>query len=855
MHPLHEHFVRALGERLQRSHIVVVYDPDGAIEPFIARELPRDTAAASLPGLEAVCIGAVNARLAWFDGSYLGLRAAVEPIAGRDRPDPLLVYLPFGRPDETSYPLLELEQAGASYTVRFKHVARSLLQHTYTDGQIDELLARPGLAYDDVAALLSQPTEGGGPPSVLRTLFGGLASEPLVTRWLADQSLDGAIAEKGALGELALLVERRLGLTLPPDADVAEARAQVSRYLLVAEFRADLSGDPPAEVSRIPSLSTKEQLARAREVLTALRHDHPEAYLVLADRIEGDLRLAGAAIDAGRLGAVDTFRFEEQRLLEHAAQAISAGRHDQALTIITERHRSFWVDRDVDRQARWNACRLMALLGQEVARIAPALGRVGDNPTTWVNAYAAEEDGWHRVDGLQRELESWVAQMDDDLDDVSRQAHAIVRGQHDDLLKRMADGFGAAFRAAGWTVSDVLHQTRVYPDVVKATGGRTAYFFVDALRYEMGVVLTRLLEGSPDLAVRPAVAALPTITPVGMAALLPGAAGSFSVVQQGPRLGARIDSSTLTGLADRQKAFETRVPGLVDLTLYDVIQHRTSWVKDRVEQASLVVVRSQEIDQMGELGNDRLARWVMDAVVADLARAIHKLAAAGVERFVVSADHGHLFARPREDDMKLDSPGGDTVDLHRRCWIGRGGATPNGAVRVSARELGYDSDLDFIFPLGLGVFKAGGGLSYHHGGVSLQELIVPVVTLRAAPAPGASSTEAAGVRVRLDDIPTQITNRAFSIGVLAEAGLFSPEIVAVRVSLVSGPQQVAMAGMAVGADLDTSTGVVRLTPGVPARVGFLLGRDDMPHVQIVLQDPVTDAVIIQSVEIPVSLGI
>ena len=535
-HPLHDHLARALGERLPQHRIVLVYDPEARIGPFVVRELPCEDEASPLPGLAAVRVGAVSAHLARYDGSFFGLRAAVEPIAGQDRPDPLLVYLPLARPDEAGFPLLELERAGTSYTVQFKRLARTLLQTSYTNGQIDELLERPGLSYDDVAALLSQAGNGEGPPSVLRTIFGGLASEPLLTRWLADESL---------------------------------------------------------------------------------------TYLQLADRVEDDLRLANATIDAARLGSVDTFRFEERRLLEHAAQAICEKRYDEALDVVTGRQRSFWVDRDLDRQARWTACRLLAALGQEIARIAPLLGRLGSDPAAWIAAYADERGGWHRVDGLQRELESWVAQMDDDLDDVSRKAHGVVRHEHDELLKRMAESFGRAFRAAGWTASSVLHQTHVYPDVVKAAAGRMAYFVVDALRYEMGVALVRLLDGNPDLAIRPAVAALPTITPVGMAALLPGAAESFSVVQHGSKLAARIESSALTGLADRQRAIEARVPGVVDLTLEDVIQHGPSWLSRKVDRAPLVVVRSQEIDMMGELGNDRLARWVMDAVVGDLAQAIY----------------------------------------------------------------------------------------------------------------------------------------------------------------------------------------------------------------------------------------
>src|SRR5580693_9641679 len=120
----------------------------------------------------------------------------------------------------------------------------------------------------------------------------------------------------------------------------------------------------------------------------------------------------------------------------------------------------------------------------------------------------------------------------------------------------------------------------------------------------------------------------------------------------------------------------------------------------------------------------------MDTVIDNLARAIRKLAAAGVEHAVVTADHGHLFfPSDRDESMRIESPGGDEVELHRRCWIGRGGSTPAGCVRGSAAALGYDSDLDFVFPLGSGVFKAGGDLAFHHGGPSLQELVIPVLTV------------------------------------------------------------------------------------------------------------------------------
>ena len=276
-----------------------------------------------------------------------------------------------------------------------------------------------------------------------------------------------------------------------------------------------------------------------------------------------------------------------------------------------------------------------------------------------------------------------------------------------------------------------MHQTQIHADVIAQQPKPVADFLVDAMRFEMGVELAERLPSTAEVVIRPAVGALPSITPIGMAALLPGASSSFSVVERGGKLAAKIDDAWLPDLASRRKLMAARAPDVVDLTLDELLGLPASRLAKKVEGAALVVVRSQEIDHAGETGFTFQARQVMDGVIDNLGRAIRKLAAAGVEHSVVTADHGHLFfPTDRDESMRLDAPGGATAELHRRCWIGRGGTTPHGARRVKAAELGYDSDLDFIFPSGSGVFKAGGDLAFHHGGTSLQEMVIPVVTVR-----------------------------------------------------------------------------------------------------------------------------
>ncbi|MDQ5911119.1 MAG: hypothetical protein QG599_3216, partial [Pseudomonadota bacterium] len=493
--------------------------------------------------------------------------------------------------------------------------------------------------------------------------------------------------------------------------------------------------------------------------------------------------------------------------------------------------------------------RLIAELGWAMEQLRPVFAQCGANPTAWVNAYVQDNGGSH-IDALHRRLETLIACLDDEPE--IEHALAVIRREHEEWLKRLAEGFTPVLIAANWIVPDVLHQTRIYSERVQTRPGRTAYLLIDALRYEMGVDLARQLDGAQDLTVQPALAALPTITPVGMAALLPDAAASFSVIDRKGRLAARIEGSALADVNDRIKFFKARRPDLVDLTLDKLLSLSSAKLHKALGAASLVLVRSQEIDFAGEGDFDLMARQMMDALLGNLSRAIRKLAKAGIEHFVITADHGHQFALRKDDAMKTAAPGGDTLELHRRCWIGQGGSHPPGTVRVSGVELGYDTPLDFIFPTGLGVFKAGGGLSYHHGGVSLQELVIPVITLRM---PGAPATAVAGPLVKLYGLPERITNRTFGVNLRIEPNLLASEPLAVQVILLANGQQVGQTGMAMGADLDRARGIIHLQPGHEASLAMILTQDAATSVRVIAQDPLTDAVFDQSGEIPVKLAI
>src|SRR5258708_24188166 len=135
----------------------------------------------------------------------------------------------------------------------------------------------------------------------------------------------------------------------------------------------------------------------------------------------------------------------------------------------------------------------------------------------------------------------------------------------------------------------------------------------------------------------------------------------------------------------------------------------------------------------------------MSANLCNQRRAIRGLAELGYNTMTVAADHVILLGDELGEDMKLDAPGGETLDLHRRVWVGKGGAAGGTSflrARLAAFGLSHDPTLEIAVPWGFAGFKAAGGsLAYFHGGLAPQEIIVPVMAI----VPTVSATPAARV--------------------------------------------------------------------------------------------------------------
>ena len=338
-----------------------------------------------------------------------------------------------------------------------------------------------------------------------------------------------------------------------------------------------------------------------------------------------------------------------------------------------------------------------------------------------------------------------------------------------------------------------------------------------ALRYELGHdlldALHRQFDGG-DIELRPAVGLLPSITSVGMANLCPGAERGLELsLDTSDRLVVQLEGQEMKSPPHRVNRLQAAHGQVADLRLDDIVRFSENELAEKVASANLVLIRSQEIDEQGETGKLNIGLNGFDATVRDLSRAVARLTHHNITQFVISADHGFIaLTRQVGDHMIIPKPGGRS-EVHRRAFIGRGGATNDALLRLPLDRIGLPGDLDVVVPRGLALIAAGGARGFFHGGLSPQEIVVPVVTIHVTPVTG-------GTVLTVDaQIAPKITGHIFTGKVVLPHNLLS-EPLTVRPVPVRTTDGQEIGTLATAGGSEQGEGLVRLTPGQDVTLGF-----------------------------------
>jgi ribosomal protein L15 len=513
----------------------------------------------------------------------------------------------------------------------------------------------------------------------------------------------------------------------------------------------------------------------------------------------------------------ETFLCVERALLVHVEGELVKAATPALLQLAECRLSRLWADVIPAIQARWALICSAAEVLIEADRVGKALKKAPTMVPALVKAYAGDDEPWCLLDTHHRHMESRWYDFDfgsDSLNERHGLEKLITKAEqrYTEVGSELAKHFITSFQKAKHPIKGLLQQRDVFEKQVKPLLGedRVAYVWVDALRFEMARELSRFIKDDFELELQPAIGTIPTITEIGMAALLPKANESAKVVAVGGgKLALEIGGTVIKDRKDRVAFLKENVGVTVfDAKLEDLLPKPAKKVKDGIQNAQLILITSQEIDGLCEADNVAQARLQLHGVLRHLRRGVRVLADHGIKTIVLVADHGHLFADEIGEDMKIEAPGGKVEDLHRRVWIGVGGNSEPSYLRTSLASLGVDSEFDIATPWTFAVFKVkGGGRAYFHGGLSPQELIVPVVVLHSL---AKASAPSAGIQWTLKSGTSKLTTRFFSVQITGEqSNLFEIEPPKVRIELRANKKPISIP-VSASYGFEDATGEVKL---------------------------------------------
>jgi len=850
--------------QIAKHGTVVWYDPDSA---YI------DVAAALTPDQ----VGARHIfRYAPSDG-FFALRHEIEPHWGSldlNAAPRLLIYVPLAQ-SKAHHALIEYETGGMvmqpaqsppECNSALSAVARAALEPIFPDARLAQIVDETAAGKLSLAEL-DQIAERGADAQTgtLAVIFGTGNAAEVMLRFLSDESLDAKISERGALHDVAKVFADALGVDFTNVPDSHGLRARAARQILATDFFESVGADI---TSPIPL--SKQPVARAAAVELARqwrnRRDSAPAYVRWAGQVQTELSIGSIEVGLDAMARSETFPAAEARLQILTEEALLKRATANLLELVRARIGGFWSAQKPEIKTRWEVILNAGRVLQEAGRIETALKGKQWTASKLFAEYVYGDNPWCGLDTAHRHLERDVHRYD-----LSPEQHASLQRliaqastQYAAMINRLAELFVTAYKDEDFELADVQLQADIYRDYVaeRVRNGRVAYILVDAFRFEMAREFVSLLisaEPGWHVQITPALATPPTITDVGMAALMPGAEDGITLTFERGVLVPQIGGKAVRTAKARMERIKTAVGAeIVETTLDEIAPLRKSALSRKLAEAQVVVVTaSDDIDGLGE-NMPQKARRSLDDVFSLLRRGLSALAVAGISEIIVTADHGFILADRLDDGQKIDAPGGDQASLlKRRVWVGVGGDSHPSTMRTPLSAFGIGGKLELVTPVGLAAFKVQGGNSeYFHGGLALQEVVIPVLVVSpvgaVAPAPPA-------LKWTLTLGSTKITSPFVSVTIEVTANMLLPfETPLVRVELRDREQALSVPVSATYGFQD-ATKDVRLrfdeaTHGIEKNtVTVFLTEKPGTDVDLHLLDAATGAVLANMKNIPVNL--
>ena len=430
--------------------------------------------------------------------------------------------------------------------------------------------------------------------------------------------------------------------------------------------------------------------------------------------------------DYQTLPALDLFEVIDRKILSDLVQAV-ANRTITAVTsaqIIRQRRQGYWYETYRD---MYEAIGIAAEFFQTLDQVDLTIRSFGDG----IEQYGRF---WYQLDQLYRQF-VYHLQQSGQPTLLGPVAEPVENLYSNNFLLKLNNAWQAQVDACRqWDREPVAHQQDFFEQYVEPFLQRDNKVFViisDALRYECGEELLRLIrqEDRYEAQLETAVTLLPSFTQLGMAALLPHQ--TLTLNENGSVF---VDDQSSQGIENRKKILEQALPGRATaLKARDLLNMTREESRALFRDHEVVYVYHNQIDATGDKleTEERVFTAVADAF-NELILIIKKLANANVSNMLVTADHGFIYQkRPLEEsDFAGQEPAGTEITVrNRRFVLGKGLKATSSFKHFPAQAVGLQG-AEMLIPKSINRLRVrGAGSRYVHGGATLQEIIVPVLSI------------------------------------------------------------------------------------------------------------------------------
>ena len=318
-------------------------------------------------------------------------------------------------------------------------------------------------------------------------------------------------------------------------------------------------------------------------------------------------------------------------------------------------------------------------------------------------------------------------------------------------------------------VSNIPEQRRFYSRYVGSKVAKNNRIFVvisDALRYEVAAELSESLshntKGTTTLESMRGI--FPSITKFGMAAMLPGR--DLSVNDE---MDVLVDGKPTVSTEQRGAILNASNPNSVATTYKQMLHMKKQERRDLVTGKEVVYIYHNTIDATGDKASTETkvfeaCKEAIEELNALVKIIVNDLSGANI---IITADHGFLYTyKPLDESLKISRQTfeGEVYELGRRYAL-----------------VAPDTSGEYLLPVNTGrvisgvqtkgyapqdtvrIKMPGGGENYVHGGVSLQEMVVPVIVYKAVRSGSKNYVEVKNPGLSLISESRKISNLMFSL--------------------------------------------------------------------------------------------